>query len=214
MFLVHLSSGKLPKCFIDCITKAPVSTEMQSSWLDCSNWRDVEPDWLGEGRQAGGYDTTKGKFLDESWHDGVAEKSHSCNWEWISLHPSMMWSAEVHFPQLSPGLVPPAQTSAALEPVSVSQPLLLLLHLPQHYSWDLTSCDVTDLWYHCELRIFVGERLGGPQPILSVSWWHRMVEAAGESFVKNPGKCGLWWGKKSWGPALVSWGNCCSLVTV
>lgn len=36
MFLEHLSSGKLPKCFIDCIAKAPVSTEMQSSWLDCS----------------------------------------------------------------------------------------------------------------------------------------------------------------------------------
>lgn len=147
---------------------------------------------------------TKGKFLDESQHDGVAEKSHSCNWEWISLHPSMMWSAEVHFPQLIPGLVPPAQTSAALEPVSVYQPLLLLLHLPQHYSWDLTSRDVTDLWCHCELRIFVGEGLGGPQPILSVSCWQRMVEAAGESIVKNPRKCGLWWGKKNWVPVPVS----------
>ena len=55
-------------------------------------------DYLEEGRQAGGYDATKGKSLDESlcdgvgliWNTSVAERPHSCNSERISLHPSVI----------------------------------------------------------------------------------------------------------------------------
>lgn len=70
MFLKRLSSGKLPKCFIDCIAKTPVSNEMQSSWLDCSKTLKGHGNLTRRG-QAGGYDTTNGKSLDESLCDGV-----------------------------------------------------------------------------------------------------------------------------------------------
>lgn len=56
MFLEHLSSGKLPKCFTDCIAKTPVSTEMQASWLDCSNRKDKDLGLVKRGQVGGGYE--------------------------------------------------------------------------------------------------------------------------------------------------------------
>lgn len=144
----------------------------------------------------------------------MAQRYHPCNEEWISLHLSMIWSTEGPFPQVRAGATSTASYRAVHGSHSPPWPQLLPSHLSHAHLWNLTRHDVTELWYHCKLRTFVSEHLGASAHFVhslitedsGVSWW--------EGWGRNPRKCDLWWGRKSWVPALVPWGSTPSLVAI
>lgn len=206
MSLVHLSSGNPPKCFIDCIAKAPVSTEVQSSWLDCSkSLKDMEI-WLVRRGQAGG----------RLWYHSIIK------WEpvhWVRL----IWKTPVRLKGLTPAVKNELgfifQWFGALRtPFLSSEQGWYHQHSFMHTGTSLSSiCPLVaavtspapdppmeprQAWCHWALVSWWPEGIfqwpsRGPQPTLSVPWSQKMVETAGERAGKIPRKCDLWGGWRS-----------------
>lgn len=119
----------------------------------------------------------------------------------------LQWYGALRAPFLSSGLVPPAQPLSVLCTVFAPLPGHCCCHRTCPMSTCGTRHDVTELWYRCKLRMCISDHLGALAHFAlslitedsRVSWW--------EGWGRNQRKCDFWWGRKSWVPALVSWGN-------